>query len=341
MKKSFVKVVAVLLAYLGVMLSASSGLGQSIVARHRGLRSGSPGLFQVPSSTGELTDGPLSSPQYTFTIIDFPGQLYTNGNGANSAGQIVGSYGPLVSKGDLGNHGFLLTMSRHKKSISETFSTIDFPKVTNQSSDGINDQGQIVGEYIDGKNVFHGYELNKGKFTTLDVPFSGAAGTAAIGINNSGDIVGGWIVSSGFSHGFELSSGTYTQLDYPGSIQTFANRINNNGDIVGYFDDSTATHGFLLSGTTYTSIDVPGATATFTVGINDAGDIVGLYCTTSQCVLDFTGSHGFLLKGGTLTNIDFPGATSSGAANIDNKGQIVGVYRDCGGLIHTFRATPK
>jgi hypothetical protein len=339
-KKSFVTVIAGLLVCLGMMLSASSGLGQSMVARHRGRHSGSPGLLQAPSSTRELAAASLSSPQYAFTIIDFPGQLYTNGNGANSVGQIVGVYGPAVSQGGYGD-GFLLTTRRHKKSISETFSTIDFPKATSQSSNGINDQGQIVGEYIDGKNVFHGYELNKGKFTTLDVPFSGATGTAAIGINNSGDIVGGWIVSSGFSHGFELSAGTYTQLDYPGSIQTFADRINNHGDIVGYFDDSTATHGFLLSGTTYTSIDVPGATTTFASGINDAGDIVGLYCTTSQCIEDFTGSHGFLLRGGTFTNIDVPGAASSGAANIDNQGRVVGVYTDCGGLIHTFLATPK
>jgi hypothetical protein len=137
-KKSFVKVMTVFL-FLGVMLNASSGLGQSIVARHRGLRPGSPGLFQVPSPTRELTAVPPGSPQYTFTIIDFPVQLYTNGNGANSAGQIVGTYGPAVSQGGYCD-GFLLTTRRHKKSISETFSTIDLPKVTNQSSNGINDQ---------------------------------------------------------------------------------------------------------------------------------------------------------------------------------------------------------
>jgi hypothetical protein len=131
MKKCFVKIVAAFVVCLGVTLNPSSSLGQSIIARHHGLRSGSLGLFHIPSSTRETTAGPPSSRQYTFTIIEFPGQLYTNGNGANSVGQIVGVYGPAVSQGGYGD-GFLLTTRRHKKSISETFSTIDFPKAISQ-----------------------------------------------------------------------------------------------------------------------------------------------------------------------------------------------------------------
>jgi hypothetical protein len=38
-------------------------------------------------------------------------------------------------------------------------------------------------------------------FTTIDVPFSDATGTAAIGINNNGQIVGDYRDSSG-QHGF-------------------------------------------------------------------------------------------------------------------------------------------
>ena len=44
----------------------------------------------------------------------------------------------------------------------------------------INDLGQIVGQYVDGSGVTHGFELSDKKFTTLDVPFAGSDLTGGI-----------------------------------------------------------------------------------------------------------------------------------------------------------------
>jgi probable HAF family extracellular repeat protein len=67
---------------------------------------------------------------------------------------------------------------------------------------------------------------------------------------------------------------------------TAATDINDRGQIVGYYGDSTGIHGFLYSEGVYTTIDDPSATSNTTpTGINDRGQIVGFYDD---------GQHGFL-----------------------------------------------
>jgi probable HAF family extracellular repeat protein len=80
---------------------------------------------------------------------------------------------------------------------------------------------------------------------------------------------------------------SFTQIDVPGAVMTEARGINDAGQIVGLFDDSTGGHGFLDTGGSFTQIDVPGAFGTVASGINDAGQIVGSFN-------DSTGAHGFL-----------------------------------------------
>src|SRR4051812_4413319 len=70
---------------------------------------------------------------------------------------------------------------------------------------------------------------------------------------------------------------SFTQIDPPGAFSTGANGINDAGQIVGGFNDSTGTHGFLYTGGSLTQIDVPGASFTTVFGINDAGQIVGQF----------------------------------------------------------------
>jgi probable HAF family extracellular repeat protein len=52
---------------------------------------------------------------------------------------------------------------------------------------------------------------------------------------------------------------TYTTFDAPGANNgTFASGINDAGQIVGFFEDSSGlVHGFLKDGATYTTLDVP------------------------------------------------------------------------------------
>ena len=105
---------------------------------------------------------------------------------------------------------------------------------------------------------------------------------------------------------------------------TFAQGINDKGQIVGYyFDNSGGAHGFRYSGGSYTPIDFqPGTNQTFPEGINDKGQIVGWYNDRSS-------DHGFLYSGGTYTTLDDPSATvSTVARDINDKGQVVGYYQN-------------
>src|ERR1039457_5356566 len=75
---------------------------------------------------------------------------------------------------------------------------------------------------------------------------------------------------------------SYSTFDPPGSANTAVNGMNNAGQIVGSYRDSTGvTHSFLRSadGATYTPIVVPGSQpyTTTTDGINNLGQIVGNY----------------------------------------------------------------
>ena len=127
---------------------------------------------------------------------------------------------------------------------------------------------------------------------------------------------------------------TFTTIDYPDatSHSTVANGINDAGQIVGYFNDSTGKfHGFLKDGATFTTIDVPGASATFARGINDAGQIVGFFQNP--------GDHGFLKDGAAFATIDRPGAIATDAIGIYDAGQIVGLFLDDTVQTHGFVAT--
>ena len=70
----------------------------------------------------------------------------------------------------------------------QSFTTIDVPGATATVASGINNRGQIVGDYFAGDFVLHGFLLDKGTFTTIDV--AGALETHALGINDRGEIVG-------------------------------------------------------------------------------------------------------------------------------------------------------
>jgi hypothetical protein len=281
-----------------------------------------------------------SSPSYNFTLVNYPGSLDTfvetiNKGATTSKVEVVGSYGTETENG-------FLARVLGTKTFTETYQkTANISHAIQQFPLGVNDLGQIVGQYQDSSGIWHGYEESGGKFTEINVPFAGTAGTFASSINDSGEIVGLYELGSGEGYGYTLIAGTYTSINYPGATTSEASNVNNIGDIVGeYSDTSGAVHGYLLSGGTYTSIDFPGAIWTSAFGINDTGDIVGSYCTTSECISTQEGSQGFLLSGGTFTTIAVPNEPVTIVLDINNAGVIVGTYEDAAGVIEGFMATP-
>jgi YVTN family beta-propeller protein len=118
-----------------------------------------------------------------------------------------------------------------------------------------------------------------------------------------------------------LASGQqFVTIDVPNATTTMVLGINNAGQMVGaYVDTSNATHGFsLISGVT-TPIDFPGATFTEATDINDGGLIIGDY-------IDAQGEgHGFVLNNGVFTSLSDPGFSTTYLSALSDTGQIVGV----------------
>jgi probable HAF family extracellular repeat protein len=202
------------------------------------------------------------------------------------------------------------------------FFAITPPGSTFTQAFGINDAGQIVGDYNDADGVEHGFLDADGSFINIDEP--GASATNPLGVNDAGQIVGGILFG-----GFVYRAGSFTD------VSCCPQGINNAGQLVGSFADSSfAIHGFLDTGGSRTTIDVPGASSTVASGINDADYIVGNYTVGSS-----SAKNGFLDIGGIFTTINVPGAVSTEALGINNAGQIVGIYTDASGNQHGFLYT--
>jgi len=198
--------------------------------------------------------------------------------------------------------------------------SLDYPGSTTTEPTGINNSGQIVGNYYNG--AYHGFLYKGGAFSTFDAP-GYVAGTTIMdvrGISDSGQIVGTLFNPSVSPNGtgFLYSGGTFTSITFPGAGFTYPLGISSNGAyLVGVYGGAH-NHGFLYTGGVFTTIDYPGATDTVPYGINNNGTIVGTYDDGAGNV------HSFLDNGGVLTSLNAPGCTSTFARGINDSGIIVG-----------------
>ncbi|MEQ1528191.1 MAG: hypothetical protein ABL925_02665 [Methylococcales bacterium] len=195
---------------------------------------------------------------------------------------------------------------------------------------GINNSGQVAGQYFDINQNVHGFVYNGSNYTTLNVP--NARETVAVGINDSGQVIGQFSDGTGF-YNVLFSEGTYTTLDLP--INAIAYGINNNGQIVGTFhDDTYHQHGFMYDGNAYSALDIPNAVDTWVYGVNDSDQVVG------SVNYDGLAVHGFIYNGGNFKILDAPNGDPSypytWAQGVNNSGQVVGAFSDPNGNYHGF-----
>ncbi|MBI3475019.1 MAG: hypothetical protein HY010_04755 [Acidobacteria bacterium] len=228
---------------------------------------------------GEGTHGFLLS-HGLFTTIDFPDSSLSVASGINNHGDIAGQYNDWEGHG----HGFVLSGGEFTTvDIGpgyQTFPTaiddfgdlvgfctdsefnfhgciafdgpltlFDYPGASASLALGVSFNGlSIVGGYgTDGGSTFdHGYLYQDGEFSQIDFPGNP---TVAFGVNVPGEIVGNyWIPPSNTPNGFSLISGTYTTTNIPGALQTNPINLNDSGQVVGwYVDSSNRTHGYTTS----------------------------------------------------------------------------------------------
>ncbi|HTS34399.1 MAG TPA: hypothetical protein VMH04_01940 [Candidatus Solibacter sp.] len=221
-------------------------------------------------------------------------------------------------------------------SISQfRYQTIDFPGSTITQAFGLNERGDVVGDYTDSAGNVHGFLLSNGTFSSIDYP--GAILTSARSINDAGEIVGAFSTANDpdAAHGYVLRAGKFTRKDFPHSPDCDILGVDERGDITGSFGRSDGTEaGYFTKGGRYTSFVVPGSAPNSTGphGINDNLQVVGFY--TDAVNADVT--HGFLLDGATFITVDYPGATSSALFGINEHGEIAGSCQCNDGANHSF-----
>jgi probable HAF family extracellular repeat protein/VCBS repeat-containing protein len=226
-------------------------------------------------------------------------------------------------------------------SASYTYIRVNDPSATwpfgiNTSPTAINNEGQIIGEYVDGNGVRQNFLDTNGNFSLLPVPAWPSVESAYVfGINDLGQVVGHYNDWSGLRHAFIESNGNLTELNdplslstayggtWPGQYTTFVTGINDAGEVVGYYRNEIThiTSGFLHTGTDpstgYSTIyDKLAYNYSVANGINQSGEIVGTFNDSSGDL------HGFLFNNGTYTTIDY--GTNTTLVGINDLGQIVG-----------------
>lgn len=269
---------------------------------------------------GGLARASAASP-YTFTSYAYPHDTFTQLLSVDDAGRIAGYHGEKVNKGftltlpgsvqnenfprsaqtqviGINNLGDTVGFYVDAKGATHGFYrnprlgrwwTIDVPGTAFNQLLGVNDHGSTAGYYQFGKNnVFQPYtRLAAGAFRLP--PISNAQLTD---VNNKGYITGFQVLSSTVTRAIVVIDNQVRYFQYPGSSFTQALGLNNQGEVVGTYNDKSGTaHGFTygIQNRVFHEVDAPHSTSTVINGVNDHGWIVGFYTAPNKDTIGLVG----------------------------------------------------
>ena len=165
--------------------------GKSTNTQILGLNNAGTAVGLYSDRNGKFHGFALDQATGKFKPVNPPGATNVQATAINNNGDVVGFYATSPSN----SFGYI-----EKKGV---FSTFAFPRSVQTSVFGVNDSDQIVGAYVDQKNVNHGFllesPLSHAKYTTIDQQNS--TGTWLNGINNNGQMVGFYLDAAGRTHG--------------------------------------------------------------------------------------------------------------------------------------------
>jgi probable HAF family extracellular repeat protein len=169
----------------------------------------------------------------SFTTISPPGARGTYPLGISDDGTITGYF--TYGKG--GVSGFELSGSRYRQ--------IKPPGASNSHVSGISTSGELAGYVQSSNQAKNNFIFKRGKYRPITIPNAPYAQLS--GINGSGTaLVGIYEPTFGIPVGFFYQSKILQELEFPGASQTYAYGVNDAGEVVGYFLDSSFNlHGFI------------------------------------------------------------------------------------------------
>jgi hypothetical protein len=173
------------------------------------------------------------------TTLRVPGAVESHGGGISNTNLVVGSY--QDARG--GWHAFTYDV------IKRVYTTIDVPGALLTSGHGVNNHGHLVGEYfaLPGGTGSPGWLLRDGVFTRIDAP-CGGSWTSVHDINDDGLMAVLCGDGDGRLVSYAYDGETWTELAVPGAFVTEVRRVNNTGQLVGwYMGQDGKDHGFIAT----------------------------------------------------------------------------------------------
>jgi hypothetical protein len=175
----------------------------------------------------------------------------------------------------------------------------------------------------------------------------GSVSTVPNGINFSGTISGYYVDAQFGLHGFVRdSAGNITSFDAPGAasgvgLGTFPIGINDLGQIVGYYNPSSAPsnyQGFMRdSSGVFSVINVQGRKYTQPFVINNAGQVAGCAAENVQCNDFGSKDRAFVMNSsGSISSFAAINSVTTNPLGINAVGTITGTYIDAQNEFHGF-----
>lgn len=228
-----------------------------------------------------------------------------------------------------------LSTSQASSPQTYTYQTLDYPGAALTIIWGLNDRGDMAGQYSLPGGTSHAMVYRHGRFAPLDPDMLGEYFSAGGGPDDFGTTFGGYADASGLQHGYVIRHGKFETVDFAGHLNSNVDGVSMFGRILGvYWDADGSYHGVLRLRGHDTPINVANARDTYPLGINSTGEVVG-YWDTNPLV-----THGFYRSvSGQISNIDVPDAAATAAFAINEFGQITGYYASATGSIHGFVET--
>jgi hypothetical protein len=246
------------------------------------------GLTTMAADSGSINSNFLRSASGTVTKLDL-GDPAGMANAVNKSGEVVG-----VANGE----AFTL--------VGTKMETLMPFGATASVALGVNDEGVVVGQYVEDSTHTPGFVDAAGKYTKVS-PTAKSMVTNLQGINNHGVAVGFYSEDGTTQHGFSFDTASMktmliadpstARITGSGLVLTQFLAVNDSGLTVGYYQTKDGSqYGFLydLSAQAYTYVDDPeampvkGVQITQITGVDNAGQIAGFY-------IDGKGNqHGFM-----------------------------------------------
>jgi hypothetical protein len=292
-----------------------------------------------PAFAATASHHAAAATSYTFTTLDDQADpTFNQLLGINKHNVISGYFGAGTPGHP--NKGYLLNPPYGQADYTNE----NFPGSVQTQVTGLNNLGDTVGFWVNGKNTNRGFVEWNGAFTSYTnpkTPHVKGAVNQLLGINDAGIAVGFYNDAKGHAHAYELNqaTGKFTKLTAPATSVT-ATGINNNGDIVGFAGPAGSSFSWLRHHGQLTTLQFPGGSDTQAFGINGKDQIAGTYLDNGGVM------HGFVLTGplgpkSHWQSIDDPNGVGSTTVNgINDAGDLVGFYTDAAGNTDGMLAQP-